>query len=191
MQRDQFIPAKQLNLLAAGWIQFNLHDWFDHGPVDRSRRIKIDLDKDDPVYKVHHGEMLIPRTKQDNCHSPSVILLRVLFRAVLTECRFNKTKVILWPITGDTNNAVNGSKLEANLAGVKRGKRPRASHDWLCFALVLVLLRTYCENHFNNYDNTLTCDNSFPKLYGKYLLLNSADSSNVHFERSLQSVLIS
>lgn len=41
MTRDQFIPAKQLNLLAAGWIQFNLHDWFDHGPVDTSRRINI------------------------------------------------------------------------------------------------------------------------------------------------------
>ena len=84
MARDQFIPAKQLNLLAAGWIQFNLHDWFDHGPVDRSRRIKIDLDKDDPVYKVHRGEMSIPRTKQDNCHSPSVTLLRVLFSAAFS-----------------------------------------------------------------------------------------------------------
>ena len=72
MTRDQFIPAKQLNLLAAGWIQFNLHDWFDHGPVDTSRRINIDLDMDDPVHKVHHGKMKIPRTKQDNCPSHSV-----------------------------------------------------------------------------------------------------------------------
>ncbi|XP_078356559.1 uncharacterized protein LOC144641413 [Oculina patagonica] len=71
MTREQFIPAKQLNLLAGGWIQFNLHDWFDHGPVDTSRRINIDLDKDDPLYKQHHGEMKIPRTKPDNCNSPS------------------------------------------------------------------------------------------------------------------------
>lgn len=71
MARDKFIPAKQLNLLAAGWIQFNLHDWFDHGPVDTSSRIKIELDEDDPVYKKHKGEMKIPRTKQDNCHKYS------------------------------------------------------------------------------------------------------------------------
>lgn len=77
MTRDQFIPAKQLNLLAAGWIQFNLHDWFDHGPVDTSRRINIDLDMDDPVHK---GKMKIPRTKQDNCPSHSVQrLLRACF----------------------------------------------------------------------------------------------------------------
>ncbi|KAM7449002.1 Prostaglandin G/H synthase 1 [Porites harrisoni] len=67
MARDTFIPAKQLNLLAAGWIQFNLHDWFDHGPVDVSRRIRIELDEDDPVYNKHKGEMKIPRTKPDSC----------------------------------------------------------------------------------------------------------------------------
>jgi len=72
MTRDQFIPVKQLNLLAAGWIQFQLHDWFDHGPVDTSRRINIDLDKDDPVYGEHHGKMSIPRTKPDNCPTNSV-----------------------------------------------------------------------------------------------------------------------
>ncbi|CAH3034753.1 unnamed protein product [Porites lobata] len=67
MARDEFIPAKQLNLLAAGWIQFNLHDWFDHGPVDVSRRIRIELNEDDPVYNEHKGEMKIPRTKPDSC----------------------------------------------------------------------------------------------------------------------------
>ena len=72
MARDTFIPAKQLNLLAAGWIQFNLHDWFDHGPVDVSRRIRIELDEDDPVYNKHKGEMKIPRTKPDSCQMYSV-----------------------------------------------------------------------------------------------------------------------
>lgn len=68
LARDKFIPVKQLNLLAAGWIQFNLHDWFDHGPPDvRSRRIKIDLDQDDPDYEKYSGQMKIPRTKRDGC----------------------------------------------------------------------------------------------------------------------------
>ena len=83
MARDQFIPVKQLNLLAAGWIQFQLHDWFDHGPVDTSRRIDIDLDRDDPVYDEHHGKMSIPRTKPDNC--PSNLVQYVLVFSLLIQ----------------------------------------------------------------------------------------------------------
>ena len=30
MTRTQFIPATSLNLLAAAWIQFQVHDWFGH-----------------------------------------------------------------------------------------------------------------------------------------------------------------
>lgn len=30
LTRTQFIPATSLNLLAAAWIQFQLHDWFNH-----------------------------------------------------------------------------------------------------------------------------------------------------------------
>src|SRR4029078_9958356 len=30
MTRDQFQPATILNLLAAAWIQFMVHDWFVH-----------------------------------------------------------------------------------------------------------------------------------------------------------------
>ena len=30
MKRDKFIPATSLNMLAAAWIQFQVHDWFNH-----------------------------------------------------------------------------------------------------------------------------------------------------------------
>jgi Animal haem peroxidase/Catalase len=30
LQRETFIPARSLNLLAASWIQFQVHDWVDH-----------------------------------------------------------------------------------------------------------------------------------------------------------------
>lgn len=30
LARQQFLPAKSLNLLAAAWIQFQVHDWVDH-----------------------------------------------------------------------------------------------------------------------------------------------------------------
>ena len=30
LKRETFVPATTLNLLAAAWIQFQVHDWFDH-----------------------------------------------------------------------------------------------------------------------------------------------------------------
>jgi Animal haem peroxidase/Catalase len=30
LHRDRFLPARSLNLLAAAWIQFQVHDWVDH-----------------------------------------------------------------------------------------------------------------------------------------------------------------
>lgn len=33
MARKDFIPATTLNLLAAAWIQFQTHDWFNHEDV--------------------------------------------------------------------------------------------------------------------------------------------------------------
>ena len=30
LNREAFIPARSLNLFAAGWIQFQVHDWVDH-----------------------------------------------------------------------------------------------------------------------------------------------------------------
>ena len=40
MTRDQFQPATILNLMAASWIQFMVHDWFVH---DRSKTERIDI----------------------------------------------------------------------------------------------------------------------------------------------------
>ena len=35
MTRDEFRPATILNVLAAAWIQFEVHDWLSHGPNER------------------------------------------------------------------------------------------------------------------------------------------------------------
>jgi hypothetical protein len=40
MTRDQFQPATILNLMAASWIQFMVHDWFVH---DRSKTERLDI----------------------------------------------------------------------------------------------------------------------------------------------------
>jgi len=31
LYREHFIPASSLNVLAAAWIQFQVHDWVQHG----------------------------------------------------------------------------------------------------------------------------------------------------------------
>lgn len=45
--RDDFQPATTLNLLAAAWIQFEVHDWFSHGTVD-TQPWQIPLHDHDP-----------------------------------------------------------------------------------------------------------------------------------------------
>ena len=61
---DDFKPAKILNLLAAAWIQFQTHDWFNHGtprPID-------DDPFDVPIPPGDSwpgGKMLVRRTRSD------------------------------------------------------------------------------------------------------------------------------
>ena len=37
---DEFVPAGIVNYLAAGWIQFMVHDWFAHGENAKVLRLK-------------------------------------------------------------------------------------------------------------------------------------------------------
>jgi Animal haem peroxidase len=36
LARREFVPVPHLNVLAAGWIQFMVHDWLSHGPNDKT-----------------------------------------------------------------------------------------------------------------------------------------------------------
>jgi hypothetical protein len=48
LARERFIPASSLNLLAAAWIQFQTHDWFNHGEPPGGDEWEIPLkDRDD------------------------------------------------------------------------------------------------------------------------------------------------
>ena len=40
MTRQEFLPATTLNVLAAAWIQFEVHDWFSHRPNDLEGRTR-------------------------------------------------------------------------------------------------------------------------------------------------------
>ncbi|MFC5724291.1 peroxidase family protein [Streptomyces gamaensis] len=59
-RRHGFRPAPTLNLLAASWIQFQNHGWFDHGTHTADRPLEVPLEKDDDWPKC---PMLVPRSR--------------------------------------------------------------------------------------------------------------------------------
>jgi hypothetical protein len=61
MTREQFQPATILNLLAASWIQFQVHDWFVHRR-SKTERIEIPLAPND---NWGDAKMSVPATERD------------------------------------------------------------------------------------------------------------------------------
>jgi hypothetical protein len=68
MTRDEFKPATTLNVLAAAWIQFSNHDWFEHGR-NQAKKMEIPLEPDDPWLQKHQT-MEIPTTEADSTRLP-------------------------------------------------------------------------------------------------------------------------
>ncbi len=66
LTRDTFKPVTILNLLAAAWVQFMIHDWFSHGKNQKENPWEIPLQDNDPWYE---HPMRILRTHQDPTHS--------------------------------------------------------------------------------------------------------------------------
>jgi hypothetical protein len=48
LTRANFQPATTLNVLAAAWLQFEVHDWFSHGTNEPDDPWLVDLDPADP-----------------------------------------------------------------------------------------------------------------------------------------------
>jgi hypothetical protein len=67
MTRNELIPATTLNVLAAAWIQFEVHDWFSHGPNDLEEPYEIELAESDDW---HERPMVIRRTPRDPSTPP-------------------------------------------------------------------------------------------------------------------------
>jgi hypothetical protein len=65
LTREEFQAATALNVLAAAWVQFEVHDWFSHGKGDWSAAWQFDLDDEDPWPE---RPLRIPRAKQDASH---------------------------------------------------------------------------------------------------------------------------
>ena len=64
--QPEMTTVKFLNLLAASWIQFMIHDWVNHGEVAHGDGIKVLLPRDDPALDRYlRSEMEIGRTQVD------------------------------------------------------------------------------------------------------------------------------
>jgi hypothetical protein len=67
LTRDQFEAATILNVLAAAWIQFEVHDWFNHGPNETENPVELELADSDPWPE---RPMRIERTRRDRTADP-------------------------------------------------------------------------------------------------------------------------
>ena len=62
LTRDEFTPATIVNVLAAAWLQFEVHDWFSHGKNLAEQPFEVTLDDDDTWAE---RPMRIERTRTD------------------------------------------------------------------------------------------------------------------------------
>jgi len=62
LTRTRFIPATTLNVLAAAWLQFEVHDWFSHGKNDPEKPWKIHLEAGDNWAE---DPMVVERARKD------------------------------------------------------------------------------------------------------------------------------
>jgi len=65
MTRDKFIPATSLNMLAAAWIQFQIHDWFSHSVPSEEHKFRLPLEADDP-WPEEYRPMEVGKTPRDS-----------------------------------------------------------------------------------------------------------------------------
>jgi hypothetical protein len=63
LNRDTFKPATSLNLLAAAWIQFQVHDWFQH-ENSTTEKYNVTL-PDGDHWSSPDGKMAIEKTQED------------------------------------------------------------------------------------------------------------------------------
>jgi hypothetical protein len=68
LTRHTFAPATTLNVLAAAWLQFMIHDWFSHGKSPKENPWKLPLKADDPW---HENPMVVLRTRPDPTRPPN------------------------------------------------------------------------------------------------------------------------
>ena len=71
LTRTEFKPAESLNVLAAAWLQFEVHDWFSHGkPIETEDRPSWPVEIDQGDEWPGDRPMKIMRTRPDPSNDP-------------------------------------------------------------------------------------------------------------------------
>ena len=68
LARETFVPATIVNMLAAAWIQFEVHDWMTHGKNETQNPFRVPVDDTDPW--PGPKPMEIQRTRVDASRTP-------------------------------------------------------------------------------------------------------------------------
>ncbi|WP_416398628.1 peroxidase family protein [Allohahella sp. A8] len=108
---DEFKPATSLNFIAAAWIQFMVHDWFDHGPQSDADPMRIQLPSGDPLGS---GEMVVKRTMPDPTRSAEDAALPPTFQNTNTHWWDGSQLYGSDQATNDSVRAFEGGRLKVD-----------------------------------------------------------------------------
>jgi hypothetical protein len=180
MTRDRFRPAEGLNLLAAAWIQFMVHDWFVHA---RSKDEAIE----------------IPTTPGDDWGAPSISVPRSVASPAPAGSRRPPAYANLNSHWWDASqiyggNAATAAALRTGIGGRQRieptGLLPvdpdtglhftGFTDNWWIGLAMLHTLFTLEHNHICDLLASQHPDWSDDKLFGKARLINAALMARIH-----------
>ena len=75
LKRETFLPAENLNMLAAAWIQFMVHDWFGHGDTDAAH-LDVPAGEGYPAMRVRCTPQDPTRSPAETGRPPTYVNLR-------------------------------------------------------------------------------------------------------------------
>ena len=183
MTRKEFQPAKILNLLAAAWIQFQVHDWFSHGKNEKEKPWKITLTDDD---NWPGGVMEIRRTRKDptrdpNSNDPIPTFINVETHWWDASQIYGSTKAVMDAVrSGMDGKLVIGNDGLLPISPVNGVEITGVTGNWWIGLAMLHTLFTLEHNAICNKLRDEFPDWSDEDLYVKARLINSALIAKIH-----------
>ena len=173
-----------LNLWANAWIQFMIHDWFDHGPSDRRRPLSIPIASNDPI-SMATGQQAITTGSTPADPLPKEAGLPVAFNNYVTHWWDGSQLYGSDQATADRLRSFQGGKLLLDQQGrlpindKQFGDAGFTSNWWLG----LEMLHTLFVKEHNAIADMLAAahpEMSDQELYDKARLINAALMAKIH-----------
>ena len=114
MARNEFKPATSVNFMVASWIQFQVHDWMDHGLGKVDDHISVPLPPGDPLGS---GTMQIRRTLDDTSRTAADSHLPPTYQNINTHWWDASQVYGSDKATSDKLRSFSGGKLKINPDG--------------------------------------------------------------------------